>query len=410
MRLQPVMNIGTAGHVDHGKTTLLQALTGEWTDKHSEEIKRGITIKLGYADLFIYKCKEHDVPEAYASQAFEDRRCRVCGKELELARIVSFVDSPGHESLMTVMLSGAAVMDAALLVIAANEPCPRPQTKEHLKALQLLGIKKILVVQNKIDLVKEEEAIKNYEQIEEFLKTYGYEHVPIIPVSASHRANIDALIQAIYKYLEPPEKPASGSPLMLVVRTFDVNKSGTPIEQLKGGVLGGAILRGKFKIGEEIEIRPGIFLKSKNAWQPLYSRIVSLRWRNYELEEAAPGGLISIGTLLDPTLTKSDRLAGQVVGLAGEVPEPLQELVLEVHLLERYVGLEKEVHVENLKPGEQLLLNVGTASTLGMVKKVSGETAEIVLRKPVVAEPGWRVAISRNVGNRWRLAGYGIVK
>ena len=408
--LKPDMNIGTAGHVDHGKTTLLQALTGEWTDKHSEEIKRGITIKLGYADLFIYKCPEHDAPEAFGSQAFKELRCRICGRELELKRIVSFVDSPGHESLMTVMLSGAAVMDAAILVIAANEPCPRPQTREHLKALQILGIQKLIVVQNKIDLVKEEEAIKNYEQIVEFLESYGYKNVPIIPVSASHGANIDVLIREIYHRFEPPERQLSGNSLMLVIRTFDVNKSGTPIEKLRGGVLGGAVLRGRIKEGEDIEIKPGIYLRTKGQWMTLYSKAVSIMWRRTRLPEATPGGLISLGTLLDPTLTKSDRLAGQVLGPVNEVPDPAFSLDMEVHLLEHYVGLDKELRVEKLKPGETLLLNVGTANTLGVIKSVRDELVTVALQKPVVAEPGWRVAISRNVAGRWRLAGYGIVK
>jgi translation initiation factor 2 subunit 3 len=408
--LKPDMNIGTAGHVDHGKTTLLQALTGEWTDKHSEEIKRGITIKLGYADLFIYKCPDHDAPEAFASQAFDELKCRICGKDLELKRIVSFVDSPGHESLMTVMLSGAAVMDAAILVIAANEPCPRPQTREHLKALQILGINKLIVVQNKIDLVKEEEAIKNYEQIETFLETYGYKDVPIIPVSASHKANIDVLIREIYHRFEPPERQLSGRSLMLVIRTFDVNKSGTPVEKLRGGVLGGAVLRGRIKEGEDIEIKPGIFLRTKGQWTPLYSKAVSIMWRRTRLPEATPGGLISVGTLLDPTLTKSDRLAGQVLGPVNEVPDPLFSMELEIHLMEHYVGLDEERKVEKLKVGEELLLNVGTASTHGIVKAIRGEIVELTMRTPVVAEPGWRVAISRRVEGRWRLAGYGIVQ
>src|SRR3989338_9270375 len=114
---QPVVNIGLVGHVDHGKTSLLQALSGKWTDTHSEEIKRGITIKLGYADAPIYKCDQH----TYSTK----KQCEKCEEQ----RIVSFVDAPGHETLMATMLSGAAIMDGALLLVAANEECPQPQTK-----------------------------------------------------------------------------------------------------------------------------------------------------------------------------------------------------------------------------------------------------------------------------------------
>ncbi len=130
---QPEVNIGSAGHVDHGKTTTVQAITGVWASAHSEELKRGITIKVGYADAAFYKCSHTPVPAAYSTSP----KCPVCGRETKLLRAVSFVDTPGHESLMTNMLAGAFLMDGALLVIAANEPVPKPQTREHLQALQM---------------------------------------------------------------------------------------------------------------------------------------------------------------------------------------------------------------------------------------------------------------------------------
>src|SRR5207247_2647017 len=120
---QPEVNIGVVGHVDHGKSTLTERLTGERTDRHSEEIKRGISIRLGYADMAIYKCPKDSEPAAYQNTEI----CKTHNVKGELQRIVSFVDSPGHETLMATMLSGAAIMDGALLVIAANEECPQPQ-------------------------------------------------------------------------------------------------------------------------------------------------------------------------------------------------------------------------------------------------------------------------------------------
>jgi len=127
---QPEINIGMIGHVDHGKTTLTQRLTGKWTDEHSEELKRGISIRLGYADAAFYKCPNCDEPQCYSTK----KTCPVCGSTTELLRVVSFVDAPGHETLMATMLSGAAIMDGAVLVIAADEPCPQPQTREQLMA------------------------------------------------------------------------------------------------------------------------------------------------------------------------------------------------------------------------------------------------------------------------------------
>ena len=130
----PELNVGVVGHIDHGKTTLLSKITGKFADTHSEELKRGITIKLGYAELTIYKDGNKFMSE----------------KKGIPQRYVSFIDAPGHEMLMATMLSGAATIDAAILVVAANEGI-KPQTKEHLLALQAKKIKNIIIAQNKID-------------------------------------------------------------------------------------------------------------------------------------------------------------------------------------------------------------------------------------------------------------------
>ena len=185
---QPCVNIGTAGHVDHGKTTLVEAITGVWTSGHSEELRRGITIKVGYADAAFYKCPSCSPPSCHSTQNI----CNNCGGEADLTRVVSFVDSPGHESLM---LSGAALMDGAILVMAANEKVPQPQTREHFLALQILGIKQMVLVQNKVDLVTYQESIDNYEQIKDFKGSFAHD-APVIPISAQHKLNMDALIGA----------------------------------------------------------------------------------------------------------------------------------------------------------------------------------------------------------------------
>src|SRR4030042_1211155 len=190
---QPEVNIGMIGHVDHGKTTLTQRLTGKWTDEHSEELKRGISIKLGYADAAFYKCPKCEEPKCYCTT----NKCPNCGVPTELLRVVSFVDAPGHETLMAIMLSGAAIMDGAILVIAANEPCPQHPTREHLMALDIIGIQNIVIVQNKIDLVSRERLVEHYHQIKEFVKGTVAENAPIIPISAQQNINIDILIDAL---------------------------------------------------------------------------------------------------------------------------------------------------------------------------------------------------------------------
>src|SRR4030042_1366966 len=228
---QPEVNVGTMGHVDHGKTTLVQALTGVWASRHSEELKRGITIKLGYADMPIYKCPDCKPPKNLSTQPI----CPTCGSEAVFVRAISFVDAPGHEALMATMLSGAAIMDGAILVIAADEPCPQPQTREHLAAAEVIGIKNIIIVQNKIDIVEEKRARKSYEEIKNFVKGTIAENAPIIPVSAQHNINIDVLLNAMEEIIPTPKRDETKPPLMYIIRSFDVTKPGTSIEQLERG-------------------------------------------------------------------------------------------------------------------------------------------------------------------------------
>ena len=412
-KIQPLTNIGTAGHVDNGKSTLVQALTGKWTAYHSEELKRGITLKLGYADCTILKCPNCEGPEAYTTDALSPEGiCKKCGSPLEVVRKVSFVDVPGHEMLMAVMLSGAMIMDGAILVVDASRDEPLPQTREHFKALEIVGVKNLIVVQNKIDIVSKERAVENYKKVREFLEGTWAEDAPIIPVSALHKVNVDVLIYAIEKYIPTPVRDYSKPPLMLIARSFDVNKPGTPPEKLVGGVIGGTLVQGKLKVGDEIEIRPGLRMirKGKIVYQPLYTEVVSLRAGNVEVDEAYPGGLIGVGTTLDPYLTKADSLIGSLAGKPGTLPPIWSELKLEVHLLERVVGTEEMEKVERIKTHEDLLINVGTATTLGSVTSVRGDEISIRLKMPIATNVGARVAISRKIRGRWRLIGWGIVK
>jgi len=401
---QAEVNIGMVGHVDHGKTTLTKALTGIWTDTHSEELRRGITIKIGFADAEIRKCPKCG---RYSTSPV----CPYCGAETEFERRVSFIDAPGHEALMTTMLAGASLMDGAVLVIAANEGV-MPQTREHLMALQIVGNRNIVIALNKIELVDRETVMKRYEEVKEFITGTVAENAPIIPISALHGANVDVLLAAIEKFIPTPERDPNKPPKMLVLRSFDVNKPGTPPEKLIGGVIGGSIVQGKLKVGDEIEIRPGVPYEEHGRikYEPITTEIVSLQAGGRFVEEAYPGGLVGVGTKLDPYLTKGDLMAGNVVGKPGKLPPVWEELRLEVHLLERVVGTEEELRVEPIKRKEVLLLNVGTARTMGLVTGLGKDEIELKLQIPVCAEVGDRVAISRQVGSRWRLIGYGFIK
>jgi translation initiation factor 2 subunit 3 len=405
---QPEVNIGTIGHVDHGKTTLVEAITGVWAAKHSEELRRGITIKLGYADAPIYKCPKCEEPQCYSS----DPKCPNCGSECEFVRAVSFVDAPGHEALMATMLSGATVMDGALLIIAANEKCPQPQTREHLAAIELAGVKNIIIVQNKIDIVDEKRALESYKEIEAFVKGTVAEGKPIIPVSAQHSVNIDAVIQSIEKNIPTPHRDPDKPPRMFVLRSFDVNKPGSSIDELTGGVVGGSISQGRFKVGDEIEIRPGLKVEKQGRtfYESLFTEITSLNVGGKNVKEAQSGGLVGIATYLDPSLTKADGLTGNLVGKPDLLPPTRNELVLDTTLLKRAIGTKELVQVSKIIKGERLLLDVGTAITVGNVEAAKKDVVTLQLTRPVCAEEGARAAISRKIANRWRLIGYGIIQ
>ncbi len=398
--LIPEVNIGIVGHVDHGKTTLNQAITGKWTDTHSEEIKRGITIRLGYADAVFYYCKK-------CGKYSNTPKCSSCFEDVGPRRAVSFVDAPGHETLMATVLSGAALMDGALLVIAANEKCPQPQTAEHLKALDIVGIKNVIIVQNKIDLVTYARALEHHEEIKKFVKGTIAENAPIIPVSAINNANIDALIEAIEKHIPTPHRDINAIPKFYIARSFDVNKPGTNIEQLEGGVIGGSLTQGILKLNDEIEIRPGAQISGK--WTPLRTRTEEIMESEQQLEEARPGGLIALRTGLDPAITRGDGLVGNIAGLPDKLPHVFEELKLNIELFDYVIGVEGHQKVHQPRTGEPLMITAAIAKTVGIITSAGGKTIQLKLKLPVCAENGDKVAIAAQVTGRWHLIGWGVI-
>jgi len=296
-------------------------------------------------------------------------------------------------------------MDGALLVIAADEKCPLPQTREHLTTLEIVGIKKIVIVQNKIDIVPKERAEKNYEEIKSFVKGTVAENAPIIPASAQQKINIEYIIEAIEDVIPTPAREIEKEPRMIIARSFDVNKPGITPDKLVGGVIGGSILQGKFKEGDGIEIKPGIRIGDK--WQPVTTNVVSMQKAGMGIEEAGPGGLLGILTKLDPYFTRADGLVGNLVGLPGKLPPVWSKFILKTKLMERVVGTKELSTVVPVKIGETLMINVGTARSVGIVKSISKDGVEMDLKIPVCADKNDRVVLSRQILGRWRLIGYG---
>jgi len=386
-----ILNVGLVGHIDHGKTTLLQRLSGKWADTHSEELKRGITIKLGYADAIIY----YDEREGY----------NISGKGKKI-RELSFIDAPGHEMLMATMLSGAALIDVALLVIAANEGI-KPQTREHLVALQVKGIKHLIVIQNKIDLVDGKRARENYDEIRDFLKG-KYDDAIIIPVSAQQGVNIDLIWKSLCE-IPIHKRDKSGDPYFLIARSFDINRPGTEPRELHGAVLGGALKRGVLKVGDEIEIKPGRVVKEANKYrfETITTRVINLFRGSKKVPALTPGGSMSIETELDMGLGKNDALAGNVVSIKGKLPELTQQIKLKYKLFNEVFGINEKITVGPIKLSEVLLLSINTSTTGGAVSHLRDDELDISLKVPIVTFKGDNAGIARNIQGHWRLIGHG---
>lgn len=416
---QATINLGTIGHVAHGKSTVVRALTGVQTVRFKNELERNITIKLGYANFKIFKCKNYHcaIPSCFksaSSRREENPFCQQCHSKMELLRHFSFIDCPGHEILMATMLNGTSIMDGALLVIGANETCPQPQTSEHLAAIEIMNLKNILILQNKVDLISQEKALKNYGEIKKTLKKTSFEKSTIIPVSAQKKFNFDILIHILVRQFKNPLRVFRKSPVLLVVRSFDINKPGCRIKSLKGGVLGGTLIKGILCLGEKIEIRPGITTKNSKGeliCHPIKTVICSLSAEKNRLKYAIPGGLIGIGTKIDPTLTMGDRLSGQTLGHIGVLPGIYVNIFVLYRLFERLFGLSKNAqNINTIKINEILMVNIGSTSAGGRVIRKKGNKLELTLTNPICCNLGNKIAISRRVEKHWRLIGWGIIK
>ncbi|CAL5985053.1 Eukaryotic_translation initiation factor 2 gamma subunit [Hexamita inflata] len=429
---QATINIGTIGHVAHGKSSLTRALTSVDTVKFSDEKVNNITIKLGYANAKIFECRNSECTSEQRyftskSDTRDDVPCPKCEHPSTLIRHISIIDCPGHDDYMTTMLSGAALMDATMLLIAADQPCPQSQTVEHLQAITIgQNQNPIIVAQNKIDLVNETQARQNYSQIQSFLgAALQNKAAPsIIPISAARNLNIEHIINEIVK-IPVPKRSLDKPPRFVSIRSFDTNRSGQSIDQMQGGIIGGTLIEGILKVGDIIEIRPGIIETTKEKTHkcyPLTTKIISLKAEGNDLKYALPGGLIAIGTMLDPALTKSDKMIGQVLGYPGTLPDIITKFKIKFYLL---INKDQEVQTflsEELgkltKCGSEILITVSGCNVSAIITSEdaivtgNGSEIEIQVSKPICIPDGVSIAISSkglgHLSKNWRLIGYGI--
>src|SRR5260221_576376 len=274
--------IGTAGHIDHGKSTLVKALTGIDPDRLAEEKERGMTIDLGFAWL-----------------------------TLPGGREVSIVDVPGHEGFIKNMLAGVGGIDAALLVVAADEGV-MPQTREHLAILDLLRVQRGVVALTKADLVDEEWLELVREEVAEQLKPTTLAGATIIPVSAYTRQGLPELLVQLEHILdEIQERQNIARPRLPIDRVFSMTGFGT--------VVTGTLLDGTLRPGQEVEVLP----------QGLKTRIRSLQTNRYQVDVAVPGSRVAINLANVP---RTDLERGNVVAFPGQL-QPAMLIDARIQLL-----------------------------------------------------------------------------
>lgn len=409
---QPTINIGMLGHVSNGKTSITRSITGTSTLKHSSEKKRNITIKLGYANAKIGKCLSCPRPKCYQSFPSNSNKlvCKHCENPVQILRHVSFVDCPGHNALMSVMLNGTCVMDAAILVEAVDDKVPKPQTIEHLAAADIIGINNMIVCLNKLDLVDKTECYKKYNILKEYLKDTCAEKSPFIPVSANFGYNMDVLCEYICTQIPSIVRPIDIFSKLVIIRSFNVNKPGTNYKDLAGGIIGGTLLQGKVKIGQYLTIYPGYISTDGNkfSYKPLKSKILKIMSEKNSLESAIPGGLIAIQLSIDPSITKDDKLVGNIAvdNESNNIPKVCDEISIKYIQMKNICG-DDSTKIGQLLVNEEIILNVNSANIKCTVLKANKKEATIkAINKPICFFKDDKISIIRKF-NTWRLVGVG---
>jgi len=391
---QPTINIGTIGSVSHGKTTVVRQISGVRTQRYQEEIDSNRTIYLGYANAKVYMCPKTGYTVVQGSDDPAPTHPK-SDEKLTLIKHLSFVDCPGHKAYMATMISGTAIMDYALFLIAANQSVPQKQTVEHLAAVKNTPVKDIVILQNKLDLVTREEALQNLKEIKEFIVGSAAENSSVIPISAQFNNNIDSVYDYINNHMPQPTRDYNLDPIMCIVRSFNVMLPDTPYDKLKGGVVGGSIIQGTFAIGDYVELRPGFVVKNgpKTICYPLISKIESLYSGKTPLDIAIPGGLIGVGLQLDSSFTQGGMLIGQMIGHVGKLPSVYSIIKVEYSR----EGSPNSLH--KLKEGEKILIAINSKIQGGVILSRAKKTrvAEIQLDEPVCLDKSTNVVILRKI-------------
>lgn len=375
---QPVINIGIIGHVANGKSSMVNSLTQKKTQQHSKELERNITIRIGYANCKIWKCDTCKPPRSYSSSnsMTMSKTCIYCNSVVRLINHISFVDCPGHNDLTSIMLNGSSVMDYTILVESfTNDTIPAPQTKEHYAATRAAGIPTSMIVMNKLDLVSRSVAESKIDIMNEY-------NIPIVPISATFNLNIDVICEYIGR-LEV-KRDYKKNFKMIVIRSFDINKPGVDVRTLKGGVIGGTIMRGTLEVDDEISIYPGVYKKEddKFKYKPLKGRVLSIKSDENELTSAVSGGLLGIQLTIDPALTRNDLLVGSLVLKSKDIDKTIfkvcDTIVVEI----------SEYICDKRLLKDTLMINVNSCNLECQVSKFreNKNKLELILTRPIAID------------------------
>tara|TARA_Y100000589_G_C27153931_1_gene630022 strand:- start:62 stop:1222 length:1161 start_codon:yes stop_codon:yes gene_type:complete len=380
---QPQLNIGMLGSVSDGKSTTVFKLTGTKTQKYSSELKRNITIKPGYANMKIYNnngnldsCNSNDTLDG------------------ELVHHLSFVDCPGHYELIITMLSNIEVMDGIILVVSAAEVLSdKPQLLQHMHAIEIGKFENVIVLFNKLDLISKEVALERKRELDFLLGKYNIKPKVIIPTAINLGLGKENILKAIMTYF-PHNRENKKENLFYITRSFNINKNNCHYKDLKGGVIGGSLLNGNFKLGDEIEIRPGVIenVNGNISCRPLVSKITSLQSDNLKLDTISSGGLIGIGTNIDPQFTANDYLSGNIVGIKGSLPEVYTKININYEKISNY-------KIDN---NDLLYLQIGPMNCKSKFIK-----NEFILEKPCCINTNMLIIISKKINNKFSIIGYG---
>ena len=392
MNNQAIYSIGLLGSVSDGKTTLIHSLTGTKTQKHSNEKVRNITIKQGYANMKIWE--NDDGLYTTNSEHISDDK---------LINHISFVDCPGHHDLINTMLASTSLMNGAIVVISTDQVLSKkPQLIQHLAAIKLSKLDKIIICLNKIDLVKKQVILERKNELDILLKQYDIKPYIIIPTCFNKKIGLNHVINSIMTLFNPTEEvKETTESLFIISRSFDINKPGTNWKDINGGVIGGTILSGKFSINEDVEIRPGRVSKDVNGQficNPIQTKILSIKSENTELIEASFGGLIAFKTDIDPFYCKNDGLLGNVVGVKGCMPNVYIDINLNIEIttLFDYKWVPKQNDI--------IILQIGTRVVEGKLGKLNN----IILTKPTCICDKQHIIICKNIDKSLKIVGEGM--